>query len=181
MARSLPRLLLMALVGTLLAAVGCETKAGDPCEANTATCLDRDTKLSCLNGRYTQVPCRGPDGCRNTGGKNVCDVSIGRDGDVCATENEGKGACSADGKQMLTCKDGKMTLRYACRGKEGCKDDGGDVRCAEPALGEVGDPCDGEGAACTPALDAMLHCKEGRLSLGTKCACWTKDGQVGCR
>lgn len=287
MARYLPVLVLLSLVGALLAAAGCEAKAGDPCQAGTATCLDQHTKLSCLNGRYTQSPCRGPLGCRNSAGKNLCDVTTNREGDVCSTDDEGKGecspdgkhlvrcnggkytftlcrgpggcntkdgdstcdqsraevgdacgtttgsacsldgkqmvrcdggkfvatevcrgelgchgadgkvqcdksraeigdactdggACSADGKQVLTCKDGKMALRYACRGAVGCQLEGGNVKCAEPGLGEVGDPCDGEGATCTPAFDAMLDCKAGKLTLGTKCKCWVKDGKVGC-
>src|SRR5215470_17821934 len=81
----------LASVRAVVAALGCRSKPGDTCRAGTSTCMDRTTELACQAGRYIAAPCRGPEGCSEKASVVTCDVAANVTGDVCSTDDEGKG------------------------------------------------------------------------------------------
>lgn len=138
-----------------------------------------DTKamVVCEGGKIAHTQCRGPKGCTQSGTDLHCDMSVAREGDPC----EGNGAsCSEDGKQFLMCKDGKSTVDRQCRG-EPCKVEGTKVSC-DGSVAEVGDPCEGEGAACSVDKKAFLVCQGNKFVEKRKCSACTIEGDnVRCK
>lgn len=153
---------------------------GDRCVGAGNTCAtDGKRMLSCEGGRFAlKWRCGGPAGCKGTGnGELSCDSSVAEVGDACDTEG---GACTADRKQLLRCEGGKFGVQSHCRGPEGCKDAGDQLTC-DSSLGEVGDPCDPDDAACQVDGKAFLGCKEGKLAVTRACRCAVVGDTVGCR
>lgn len=177
-----------------------KVKVGDSCTVDVAACYDPEQILYCVNGKFAPFPCKGKKGCwerTNSGKEEVfCDMSGNEEGDACWTSQvvseskkeikraggqEGKGACSSDGKAMILCNDGKIT-HTQCRGPKGCERDGTDLFC-DLSVAKEGDACEGNGAACSLDGKAMLKCVNGKSTLVSHCRgtpCRIENKQVLC-
>lgn len=92
---------------------------GDPCssdEEGAARCVGEKARITCRGGKYTIDQCRGDDGCKG-GGSVRCDQSKGETGDPCRGATN---ACTTDGKNVLTCVEGKLQISASCPGEGGC-------------------------------------------------------------
>lgn len=133
---------------------------GDACAKSgegTAVCLADDAMLSCHARKFERVPCRGPRGCEMVSGQANCDQSVAEQGEPCKKENAK--ACSVDKAQVLSCRDGKMSAQYFCRGEGQCSSTGGKLGC-DQTVAKLGDACD-------KALNGHIACSEDKKSLIT--------------
>lgn len=116
----------------------CDTSvatSGDACaeqEKPKACSTDGKTLLACKGGTMqTELPCRGPDGCKITASKLDCDLTLAELADPCPSEMDGRHACAVDRKTMLVCKDGKFAPDSPCKAGESCLVEGGSIRCGK--------------------------------------------------
>lgn len=167
-------MLLLAIATFSTAAPGCKAKPGDSCQMGTAACMDERTQLACQDGKLIATPCKGAKGCATRGSLVECDVSGNAEGDVCSTGDENKGACTADGESLVSCRDGKYQV-MACRGPKGCRPSPTGWSCDSSAA-EEGDRCSGEGSACAVDGKRMLSCQGGRYAMK-----WNCRGPAGCK
>ncbi len=164
-----------------------KNRPGDPCsleEQGSAACQDNKTMITCRSGKYVAISCGGPNGCEREGNRAFCDRSIAERGEDC--DNEGTKACSRDGRQVLSCKDGKLNPLLECRGERGCLAVGTKLDC-DLSLAAQGDPCEAklEGhVGCTPDRDALVRCHNGYFVLDEKCksgkSCVTEGSASRC-
>ena len=156
---------------------GCDTsiaEEGDECHvedaspgANEACTADRTAKLECLGGKFVhEEHCRGPAGCDVA--TKRCDTSVTALGDACRPE--GDATCSADGKRVLRCRDGKQAKGEWCHGPGGCQlhEDAGIFSC-DQRIGAVGEGCTSIGDSCTLDGSQVIACERGRFVLRTEC------------
>ncbi len=80
----------------------------------------------------TAYQCRGEQGCRVTGGKIDCDVSVARGGDACDKQFEGTFACTEDQLAIVRCSGGKFVPDESCKRGQRCFAEPGSTRCAKP-------------------------------------------------
>lgn len=102
---------------------------GDACstdEDGTATCIGADRRITCRGGKLTIDFCRGDGACKSEAGSVRCDQSKGEPGDPCNGQTH---ACTADGKAVLACHDGKLAQVAQCPGESGCSVAQGKVDC----------------------------------------------------
>lgn len=156
---------------------------GDRCDPDEWACAsDGKAILHCKDKKLVEDhPCRGPGGCTAPAGsdKMNCDRSLGELGDPCDGD---VGVCSMDQKSLFGCKDHKLVLLQKCRGQTGCIANESLVGCAEPGLSEPDDPCDGDGAACTPDHRRFLECKNGHFKVKRTCSrCTVAQHTVTCQ
>jgi hypothetical protein len=115
---------------------------GDPCnfDDDYACSSDKLLAMKCVGKKMMALnACRGPKRCAVHEMPNekktefVCDDSIAQGGDPC--DEEGEGACSADGKELYKCKSGRFEKSQTCSGPKGCQfDDATDkATCDTPA------------------------------------------------
>lgn len=153
---------------------------GDVCstdyEGQTACTADGKSQITCLNGQYRILLCRGAKGCARSGELSVvCDVSIAEVGDSCAALGADAVACASDGKRMLQCREGKFADQRGCAGPAGCTVTPEGVAC-DTRVGELGDDACHEGSrACSADKKKLLACEGGKLVARTDC-----DGPKGC-
>ncbi len=118
--------------------VTCDNSVANPNDAcreedDYACAPDKKTALACRSGKFVQASlCKGPKGCRITGGKDQpykveCDDTIAAAGDAC--EKEEHFSCSADEKSILRCRGKKFETEEKCKGKDRCQVKGGTVGC----------------------------------------------------
>jgi hypothetical protein len=144
-----------------------KSNTGDLCNGDNASCTtDGKDMLRCHDGKFTaEAPCRGPRGCRESSDKIECDQTSGQAGDKC----DGAGAaCDVSGKALLECKGNKLAQARVCRGEDGCKVIGTQVRCDE-SRGLPGDACESGSAACAVDGSSLLSCKGGKLAVNRAC------------
>lgn len=103
-------------------------------EEDYACAPDKKTALACRGGKFVQASlCKGPKGCKITGGANnqpfkvECDDTVAAVGDAC--EKEDHYSCSADERSILRCKGKKFDVEEKCKGKDRCVVKGGTVGC----------------------------------------------------
>lgn len=172
------------------AGVSCDVsgnRAGDACsldEEGASTCADEKTLVACRRGKYARVPCRGPGGCAQEGNSTRCDATIAEIGEPCAEDN--KKACATDGRQVLSCEEGRMRPKYDCRGEHGCRVKERKVDC-DLSIARRGDACDKlvEGTfACTEDARAIVRCEGGEFVEDEKCKgaerCLAEPGSTRC-
>jgi hypothetical protein len=162
-------------------------REGDPCstdEEGAAVCVDPNTLLACRGGAYVRAACHGKNGCVEEGGRSLCDATIADSGETCS--EQGKKACSLDGKRVLACADGKMQDLYECRGARGCTVATGKIDC-DQTLAKIGDACDRKsegGFACVDDLKAITRCAGGRFVADDTCKrgtkCLAEPGSTRC-
>jgi hypothetical protein len=161
---------------------------GDACsfsDEGAASCVGGQRMVVCRSGKYVFAECRGAKGCANAAGRAVCDTSLAADGDGC--NKESAKACSTDGKQILSCKSGKMSSLLACRGDAACVAEGSKLNC-DMSVARVGDVCDktmdGKNA-CDEKRLSILVCRNGQFAFDEKCrantACAAEGGSISCK
>lgn len=150
--------------------LSCDTSKanpGDLCSGEDASCsMDGKEMLRCRNSKFiSDAPCRGSAGCRESSGKISCDQTFGQAGDKC----EGTGAaCEVGGKALLECKGSKLEPSKLCRGAEGCRVVGPDIRC-DRSRALPGDECEAGSAACAVDGSSLLSCKGGKFAISRAC------------
>ncbi|MEZ4300694.1 MAG: hypothetical protein R3B70_37510 [Polyangiaceae bacterium] len=147
---------------------------GDVCpksgEDDSACTADKKSRVSCNGGKYHVEPCRGPDGCKASGGTVECDNSLRDVGDPCDKDDENDYWCSPDKKASVKCKAGKIILDEKCSGPKGCDSSGPKVVCDRGPQKE-GDPCNTEpDYECATDGVTRLACKEGKWAVDKKCS-----------
>src|SRR5258706_282261 len=149
MGRTLPLLFMCALVG-------CKAKEGKECKVpGDRACSDELNVLVCQDGTWKSFPCRGAAGCNKQGDGVWCDVSVGKEGDQCPTEDEKRQTCSDDHKSRLTCTAGTY-VGNKCVGVGCTQEDNGKVKCdlGQPELHTV---CNPETDRTTCGTDRKSH------------------------
>lgn len=170
----------LCLLALGVAGSGCKSKVGDSCTAGQAACQDAQSELVCEDGKFVAAACKGPAGCKVDGSTMRCDVSANTAADTCAKASEGHASCGSDKKSKVVCTGGKYAVG-ACRGPDGCKEEGSTVTC-DVSISVVGDGCDGSSYACSVDKKSVLQCKGGKFAVHEACkkACGTKGDAVGC-
>ncbi len=162
-----------ALIGAALLAFACKPGVGSKCDKGDARCVDAERSLSCEDGKFIEVPCRGKRGCSQQGELVSCDISANREGDRCSLDEQGSAVCK-DGQTLLTCRGGKY-VTLPCRGANGCQREGDQSRC-DRSVATVGDSCDQAGSkACSPDSRQVLGCESGKMQVLLQCR-----GERGC-
>jgi hypothetical protein len=144
--------------------------------------LDAATALSCSDGTFTQVPCRGKRGCLSQDGKTSCDISGNHAGDRCSRDDQGVAVCASP-SEMLACRGGTF-VTVPCRGPNGCEMVGEQPRC-DQSVAELGEACNPAGAkACSPDEARVLACADGRMTDLYRCRgdgkCRASGGKLAC-
>ncbi|MCC6214955.1 MAG: hypothetical protein IT376_08810 [Polyangiaceae bacterium] len=109
---------------------------GDACKdpSHKACAADGSAFLACSEGKLARVfDCRGKNGCKATGSKLDCDMTVARIDDPCPKEMEGRPACSDDGAHILECQRGVFAIETPCTGGKRCSADGAAIRCDQPS------------------------------------------------
>lgn len=176
-------LALVVFVAGLVSGCSRKPKVGDSCKKGMSRCLDKKTRLICDDGKYIASPCRGANGCKAEGQATQCDLSGNRDGDACSTsESDGLGACTADGKTMLTCERGAYRA-MPCGGTNGCTIKGSNLSC-DTSVAAEGDRCRGEGGACSGDGKRSLACEGGKFVAKQSCrgaqGCQVVENRISC-
>ena len=169
------RLPLGLLLASLIAlAPGCKPKAGGSCKIETKEVCSGDKQaLVCHGGKWEEMLCRGPNGCKQ-GGETSCDQTVAEDKDVCNLANDF--VCTSDKKGMLECKDNHWTYVQPCQGQRGCSIDGKKVTC-DNSIAKADDPCrEEDDYACTSDAKTALVCKGGKFTVASNC-----KGPKGCK
>jgi hypothetical protein len=160
----------------------CRPKAGDECEKNKAACEDEATLLSCHEGRFVEVACRGSKGCTTDDDTVECDFGRNRFGDRCTSDIEGQGDCGADGVSIVTCRDQLFRVQ-PCRGPRGCRKVDKTSTC-DTSRAQVGDLCEGTGYTCSIDAKAIIRCVDHAAVLDEACLpgteCVIVDNKAGC-
>jgi hypothetical protein len=170
----------MRLAAALLAVAvaSCRSpKPGDGCERGARECQDPSTELACQGGRYIASPCKGPSGCALHRGQVLCDITGNAEGDLCTVEDEGKSACTGDGKAEVICKSGAFQV-LRCLGPGRCRPTGSGSIC-DTSIADEGDRCrSGEGGGrFVPTW--VCRGKAGCKIEGGKPACDQTAGEIG--
>ena len=144
-----------ALALALALASGCKAKPGGRCSANQTACEDPHTGLFCLDGKFTEMTCGGPDGCVAAGKQVDCDNTIANKGDGCS-ESEDL-ACTADKKGELRCRGNHFIVASTCRGPTGCFFTGNKLHC-DTDVADSNDPCEEkDDLACSVRQEGPLQ------------------------
>lgn len=182
MGRVWSRLAVVALVSGLVAVLAdCKPKAGGKCEPGQVACpvAGGPTSLTCVNGTFQELTCRGPLGCtiNSSTRKAFCDDSIANEGDACDMADTSLAACTVDRTKEVQCTGGVFKLKKVCRGPKVCAvDNVANVINCDTSLQAVGDPCATLGnAVCTPDHKQRLTCKDTGWAVDRYCR-----GAKGC-
>lgn len=162
-----------------------ENAAGDPCSDGTGShpmhcTADTKARVRCVGGKVDRDACEGPLGCyRKSETTMGCDRAL-KAGATCTADGDW---CSTDGKEWLTCKEGKLVIAAKCRGPGACKPFGDAVAC-DVSIAEVADECAGSGHACSVDKTKVLSCAAGKLKVEKACAqgksCRSSSDGVSC-
>lgn len=166
-------------------AVQCDftgNEVGSPCLDEEAQCsADKKAMVLCKNKKIEVVKCLGAKGCAEGATQIDCDTTIQTVGAPCEGEDH---ACTADKKQMLSCKGNKFAVAENCRGPKACTIKDREIGCDGGDQG-VGDPCAHDGDyACQSDKKAILKCSGAKWAVEQKCAakqsCAVTGDKVGC-
>ena len=149
---------------------------------------DKKGMVTCKDGKYVlRQKCPGPNACKpGSGGGVICDPNGEfAEGDDCFFISL---ACTADGKKLLACKDGKFATSKECPGEGRCSG----VTCDEGYAVE-GEPCIVGRHMCSLDKKSLLECKtvkaksvdevdEQKWAVSKKCKtqCTAADGKLSC-
>ena len=93
--------------------------------------------------------------------------SVAEKDDPC--KSQGAVACTPDGKEMVTCRDGKFARHRYCRGQYGCQTKGDAPTCDE-TLSLEQDPCGLPGqVVCSIDAQTELVCQGGVFVRSRSC------------
>ncbi|SEN30786.1 hypothetical protein SAMN05444354_13728 [Stigmatella aurantiaca] len=120
---------LLSLVGCLLlAGCGGDPADGESCEGGGYVCASKAEALECRQGQWRAIPCRGSQGCQESGDTIRCDTSSNLAGDNCGSSAEGRGLCRIDGLAVLECRLGVLVEAETCRS---CSASGEQIICEQ--------------------------------------------------
>ena len=104
-----------ALLGAILAVLAaCGPEDGASCTGSFHACDGGWQALECREGHWRALPCWGPSGCTEEGGRVSCDMSGNLPGHACATSVEGRSVCTLDGDAVLECRTGALVQTRSC-------------------------------------------------------------------
>jgi hypothetical protein len=153
----------------------CGKHTGSACKPGESLCTTKEAALTCQNGKFVDIACRGPLGCNRFQNHANCDTTISNVGDPCMAQADEEYACSPDKKQALLCKNGRFDRYLECRGPSGCSLLGAQVSC-DTSIAKKGDPCKVQKAsACSDDKKELLVCQDGKFVEYRFCR-----GQLGC-
>lgn len=169
------QVLLVAVVALATTLGACKPKVGGSCKIDTKeVCVEDKKALSCHDGKWEEMSCRGPEGCSKESGEHVCDQSVAEDKDVCNLVDDF--VCTADKKGMLQCTKNKWTLVQSCLGERACVMEKKKVTC-DNSVASIGDACrEEEDYACSVDKKAALACRKSVFTQASLC-----KGPKGCR
>lgn len=169
------RVLFTACLAATPLFAGCKPKAGASCKMETKeVCVGDKLALACHDGKWEEMPCKGPAGCAKTGNDNVCDQSVVDDKDVCNLA--GDVVCQSDKKGMLECQKNRWGFAQTCLGERGCTTEGKKVHC-DNSIANLGDACrEEDDYGCTPDKKSAVVCRGGKFVLSGNCR-----GKNACR
>lgn len=149
---------------------------GDACEGEVHACTEGGTALLLCDGSHFAM-LHPTDGCHVEGGHVRWGGAYAVVGERCG----GGVACTSDAR-LLRCVDGRLAPYVVCGGPSGCTADGPHHRC-DQSLASAGDPCPGEGAACSLDRRSMLRCEGGVFVESRRCAggCELEGDHLSCR
>jgi hypothetical protein len=161
---------------------GCKPKPGGRCSTGQTACQDGRTELFCLDGKFTEMTCAGPDGCVASGKQVDCDNTIANKGDGCS-ETEDL-ACTADKKGELRCRGNHFAVASTCRGPTGCFFTGNKLHC-DTDVADSNDPCEEkDDLACALDKKALYKCDGQKYDLDSTCrgpkGCSIEGNNVSC-
>lgn len=186
------RFLSTAFLFTVVAcAAGCKPKAGKACKVDhLEVCEDKTTALSCNDGKWETILCKGTQGCNAVSSQQgYCDQSASEVNEACNMDTDH--ACTPDKKAMLQCKAHKWQKVGTCKGPKACElaAEKKQVNC-DMSLADVNDTCDmdaksnAENYACTTDSKGMLKCVGGKFTLVSTCGgpkhCRLDSNKVSC-
>lgn len=144
--RAAQALVAQVLFVSLVVALGCYANGctllrpgpGNACTTGQAVCQDDGSGLECINGKYVDMPCKGPAKCSMGAGHVIsCDQSVADgEGEICASANEGLTVCGNAGVPdagpgaYVTCTKG-IFKGGTCGPGQSCRSSGGIVTCAQ--------------------------------------------------
>ena len=153
---------------------GCKPKLGGTCRASQVACLDGDTALFCIDGKFAEMSCGGPGGCAQTGKQVECDNTLATKGDGCAEQEDL--ACGMDKKSELRCRGNKFIVASTCRGPTGCFFTGNKLHC-DTDVADLSDSCeDKDDLACALDKKALYKCDGTTYQVESSC-----KGPKGCQ
>lgn len=155
------------VLGVLTTMAGCKPKVGGKCKDGQYACMDKERGVFCEDGKFAEMSCRGPDGCKKTGTLISCDNTLATIADGCATN--GEIACATDKQAALECKDHKYVLAEPCKGTRGCEQKDNKFTC-DNSVSEVGDPCHFNGDyACSADKSQIVRCVDNKMTPLSSC------------
>jgi len=174
-------------LGASLAA--CSPREGGACNREGAGhCLDTTRALTCREGRWRVLPCRGGAGCSTNADALQCDRGAGREGEPCAALEQR--TCSEAGAArpgVLVCLQGTSpgstgsawAREASCLGPGGCRTEGAKITC-DDSRAEPGALCLRAGQlACDVTGASLLRCQDGRFAVERACTRCAVDGDAG--
>jgi len=156
---------------------------GEPCmnEGEPQCTGDKKAMIKCEGSHWKLLnACTGKLGCVANANGAKCDLGAAEANSECTAQNEGNASCTPDGKDLLLCKSGKMTVAAHCRGMHKCRQLGKKIDCDE-SIGLLGDICDEDGKlACSEDKKTRLACKGGKFVKDRDCKCSVMIDKVNC-
>jgi hypothetical protein len=180
------------LVVVLSQCKGLKPTAGQACFIgnNKYQCTDPATALLCQNGKWVNMPCRGPKGCSGVGNMQSCDDDLAQAGEACMMSVGGDNiACGTDKLSELVCTAGVWKTTRSCKGPKHCSITGTIVHC-DDTMADVGDACVAEPGddnyACSVDKKIMTECDatSSKFIVSDNCrgqkGCWLEGNKVNC-
>jgi hypothetical protein len=165
-----------------VAASACRPKPGGHCSIGATACMDPHTALFCLDGKYTDMTCGGPDGCVQSGRSVDCDNTIANANDGCSEAEDL--ACTSDKKSELRCRGNHFVVASTCKGPTGCFFTGNKLHC-DTDLADLNDPCEEkDDLACSMDKRALYKCDGAKYQVESTCrgpkGCLVEGSTVKC-
>jgi hypothetical protein len=157
---------------------------------NKFQCTDPSAALLCRNGKWVNMPCRGPKGCTGSGSFQQCDDDLATAGEACMMAISGDNlACGIDKLSELTCVTGTWKLTRTCKGPKHCSITGTIINC-DDTMGDVGDLCtvdqgdDNYGCSTDKKIEVVCDAATNKFQPSNTCrgpkGCWIENNRVFC-
>ncbi len=180
----------VGLVVCLSQCKGLKPTPGGPCVTNNKyMCNDPSSAMLCQNGKYVNMPCRGPRGCRGMGASSMCDDDLAAEGDVCLQTLNENWSCTTDHNKELICKDGKFAVARTCKGPKRCSISAEVVSC-DDSVADIGDQCIAEpgdanyGCSTDKKQEIVCDAASSKFQPSASCrgpkGCWIEGDSVHC-
>jgi hypothetical protein len=171
---------------------GLKPTPGAPCMIgnNKFQCMDPVNAMLCQNGKWVNMPCRGPRGCSGAGAGQTCDDDLAQPGEACMMAVSGDNLACGTGKvDELTCVAGTWKITRTCKGPKKCTISGSVLSC-DDSMGDVGDPCavesgdDNYGCSTDKKIEVVCDAASSKFQPSNTCrgpkGCWIDNNRVYC-